>query len=125
MIKKHEVYTLAALLAILTIFMIQWGIRGAVHSLKEITVPDITGKPLGDALEVLSKSSLAIRKDGAEFNDKLPPAPSCARARKRVRSSAKERSSASPSPRAAKRSIFPTSPVSRFARRKSLCARTS
>lgn len=43
------------------------------HSKKEIVLPDITGKSLIEAVEELSPLGFGINKEGAEFNDNVPP----------------------------------------------------
>lgn len=52
--------------------MLNWAIKAAVHSQKDVTVPDLTGKSLQEALEMLSNHNLGIKKEGAEFNDTVP-----------------------------------------------------
>ena len=44
-----------------------------IHSKKEITLPDIKGKSLTEAVEELSASGLGLRKEGEEFSNSVPP----------------------------------------------------
>ncbi|MCL2390337.1 MAG: PASTA domain-containing protein, partial [Endomicrobia bacterium] len=44
-----------------------------IHSKKEITLPDIKGKSLAEAVEELSVSGLGLKKEGEEFSNSVPP----------------------------------------------------
>lgn len=72
MIKRSEWIALSALSLLFLAFMLNWAVKATVHSQKDVTVPDLTGKPLNEALEMLSSHNLGIKKEGAEFNDTVP-----------------------------------------------------
>lgn len=72
MIKKAEWIGLSALSLILLVFALNWAVKLAVHSQKDVVVPDMTGQSLYQALDVLSKLSLGLKQEGAEYNDKVP-----------------------------------------------------
>jgi eukaryotic-like serine/threonine-protein kinase len=59
-------------LAAFVFFVFQWGVEGAIHSRKTQAVPDLKGKSLSAALDVLSNLNLGIRKDGSEFDSSVP-----------------------------------------------------
>lgn len=72
MVKRSEWILLSAASVIFLAFMLNWAVKSAVHSQKDVIVPDLTGKPLSEALEILSNHNLGLKKDGAEFNDTVP-----------------------------------------------------
>src|SRR5688572_11977647 len=59
-------------LAAFVFFVFQWGVEGAIHSRKTLAVPDLNGKSLSSALDVLSNPNLSIRKDGSELDSSVP-----------------------------------------------------
>ena len=72
MIRKREGYILIAILAAVAVSTFDWAIKGAIHYKKDVLFPDLTGKSLNEALDLLTKSNLGLRKDGAESNDQVP-----------------------------------------------------
>ncbi|OGR83473.1 MAG: hypothetical protein A2902_05335 [Elusimicrobia bacterium RIFCSPLOWO2_01_FULL_64_13] len=72
MMRKIEWLMLSALLLAAAVFTADWAVKSAIHSSKDVTVPDVTGRPFLEALEVLSRQNLAVKKEGAEFNDAVP-----------------------------------------------------
>lgn len=56
----------------LTYFSLHWAMETIIHSRKEQIVPDIRGKSAMRAIEILSQTGLAIRKEGVEFDDSVP-----------------------------------------------------
>lgn len=61
-----------AFLGAAAFFSFDWAASALVHSRQELPVPDITKKPVDMALDVLSKSNLAIKKAGEEYEPSLP-----------------------------------------------------
>lgn len=59
-------------LALLAIFMLRWGIEGIVHSRRIQVVPDLRGKSLSGALDLLAPLDLGIKKEGTEFTTVAP-----------------------------------------------------
>ena len=59
-------------LGVLLFFMLQWAIEGAVHSRKTQVVPDLEGKSLAAALDILSPLHLGLEKAGTDFNASVP-----------------------------------------------------
>lgn len=57
---------------ILSVFMLNWAVKGAIHFQKDIIVPDLVNKSLNEALDILTQHNLGLKKEGAEFNDTLP-----------------------------------------------------
>ncbi|MFH2201849.1 MAG: PASTA domain-containing protein [Elusimicrobiota bacterium] len=97
--KKSRLYiweigiTLCVLLG-LGIFMLQWGFEGIVHSRGIQVTPDLTGKSLSGALDLIAPLKLSIMKEGTEFNNtvaigsilrQLPPAGTKVREGKAIR----------------------------------------
>lgn len=67
-----EVTGVMALLVALAFYMFRWGLEGAVHNRKVQIVPDLKGKSLSAALDLISPLNLAMRKEGVEFNSAVP-----------------------------------------------------
>lgn len=61
-----------ALAAGFCVFMLQWGLEGIIHSRKVQTVPDLKGRSLASALDMLAPLNLGLRKTGTEFNSAVP-----------------------------------------------------
>ncbi len=59
---------------ILTIACLDWALGALIHTRKEVTVPDLTKKPVSQALELLAKDNLALKQAGVEFAQDVPPA---------------------------------------------------
>src|SRR3989344_5883472 len=71
-LKKAEWFGLSALSLILLLFALNWAVKLAVHSQKDVVVPDLTSQSLYQALDVLSKLNLGLKQEGAEYNDQVP-----------------------------------------------------
>ena len=71
-LKKAEWVGLSALSLVILVFALNWAVKLAVHSQKDVVVPDLTGQSLYQALEVLSKLNMGLKQEGAETNDKVP-----------------------------------------------------
>ena len=59
-------------LGIVLFFMLQWAIEGAVHSRKTQVVPDLRGKSLSAALDILSPLHLGLEKTSSDFDASVP-----------------------------------------------------
>src|SRR5688572_18215018 len=70
--KKSEILLLSAVLLIVFGFIFNWALKGAIHYQKDVIVPDLMGKALPEALDILSSHNLGLKKEGAEFNDTVP-----------------------------------------------------
>ena len=62
MIRRIEWAILGVILLVLFGFTLNWAIKGAIHYQKDVLVPDLIGKPLTDALEILSQQNLGLKK---------------------------------------------------------------
>ncbi|MBI5201982.1 MAG: PASTA domain-containing protein [Elusimicrobia bacterium] len=74
---RGEVQVWEALLSMGTLlafsfFAFRWGIEGVVHARKVQIVPDLKGKPVSAALDLLAPLNIALRKEGEEFNNAVP-----------------------------------------------------
>lgn len=76
MVKKSvtavEIVVVLVVLGGLSLFGFRWAVEGLVHSRAVQTVPNITGKSIAGALELLAPFNLAIMKEGSEFNSQVP-----------------------------------------------------
>src|SRR5581483_3425234 len=68
----YEIAGAVALLGAFAFYMFRWGLEGAVHNRKVQIVPEVKGKPISAALDLISPLNLALRKEGVEFNNSVP-----------------------------------------------------
>lgn len=59
-------------LAIAGFYTFQWGLEGVIHSRKTHTVPDLKGRSLSAALDLVSPLNLGLKKEGIEYNSTVP-----------------------------------------------------
>ncbi len=50
-----------------------WVMGALIHTRKEVTVPDLTKKPVSQALDLLAQQNLAAKQAGVEFAQEVPP----------------------------------------------------
>lgn len=67
-----EVLFVGALLAAFSYVVLRWGIEGVVHNRKTQVVPDMKGRSISAALDMLGSLNLGLMKDGAEFDNSVP-----------------------------------------------------
>lgn len=72
MVGRWEMIGIALVLAGLALYLFQWALEGAIHSRGAQTVPDLKGKSVTAALEMLSALNLGLKKESAEFNSSVP-----------------------------------------------------
>ncbi len=71
-IRWLEIAGVSTLLVLFAFYMFRWGLEGAVHNRKPQIVPDLKGKSISAALDMISPLNLAMRKEGVEFNSNVP-----------------------------------------------------
>lgn len=76
-IKGRRVLTVEVIISVIVLaafafFMLRWGIEGAVHHRDIQVVPDLNGRSLRGALDMLAPRKLALMKEGSEFNGTVP-----------------------------------------------------
>lgn len=71
-LKLWEVLAVGAVAALLAVFMLRWAMEGAVHNRKPQTVPDIKGRSLQAALDMLGPLNIGLMKTGTEFDNSVP-----------------------------------------------------
>lgn len=64
---------LGAVAGLCVMVSLHWVVSGFLHSRKVVDVPDLTGKSLEQALDLVSPLELALSKEGVQFDDRLPP----------------------------------------------------
>jgi len=67
-----KIFGIGIILIVLIYFSFSWTMESVVHQRKEVIVPDIKGKSVVKALEILSQNKLAMQLVGYEFNDSVP-----------------------------------------------------
>jgi len=50
-----------------------WALSALIHTRKEVPVPDLTNKPVSQALGLLAQQNLAIKQAGVEFSPNVAP----------------------------------------------------
>jgi len=73
-VKKWVIVLLVlAFFAALILVSIDWVAGALVHSRKEVSVPDLTKKPVSQAISLLAAQNLALKQAGVEFAQNVPP----------------------------------------------------
>jgi len=72
LITRAEFFVSVVLLAAFAIFMLVWGIEGAIHNRPIQIVPDLKGRSISGVLDMLAPLKLSILKNGSEFNSAVP-----------------------------------------------------
>lgn len=72
LIKKWTPYIGFAAAASVMYWSFDWAIGAAVHSRRVGMVPDITGKSVQEALNLLSQSHLGLTKEGEQYDKRFP-----------------------------------------------------
>jgi beta-lactam-binding protein with PASTA domain len=73
--EKAQYWEMAAVGAVLlgfSFWTINWGMEGLVHNRKTQTVPELKGRSLAAALDMLSPMNIGLRKTGVEFDASVP-----------------------------------------------------
>ena len=68
----HKLCILVVLSIVFGYLLFNWIISAAIHSRKEVIVPDIKGELIFDALSLVSSFNLGLKMEGEEFNQDLP-----------------------------------------------------
>ena len=71
-VRMWEMAFSAVVLAVFAVFALHWAAEGLVHNRQVQIVPDLKGKPVSAALDLLAPVNLALRKEGEEFNNAVP-----------------------------------------------------
>jgi serine/threonine-protein kinase len=71
-VRSWEAVGVGLALAAAVFALLQWGIAGVVHERKTQTMPDLKGRSLSSALDMLSPLNIGLRKEGTEFNNSVP-----------------------------------------------------
>jgi len=72
MIKKWGPYVLLVLVAFVGYFAFDWAVGAVIHSRKVVQVPDLSAKPVNDALNLLAPLGLGLEKEGEQFDKRFP-----------------------------------------------------
>jgi serine/threonine-protein kinase len=67
-----EMGAVTGLLIVIAYFGVNWGLEGLVHSRKPQTIPDLKGRSLSAALDLLAPLNVGLRKTGVEFDASVP-----------------------------------------------------
>lgn len=68
-----EIVFLLLLLFLLGLFGINQIMTVLVHSRKSVMVPNLTGKTIEEAVDILSEENLYLKKDAEQYNSSIPP----------------------------------------------------
>jgi len=73
MSKKTKLITIFIITGIFVLLILfNWILSAVIHNRKEVPVPSITGKSVVDALDIVSKYNLNLKKVASEFHPDLP-----------------------------------------------------
>ena len=72
--KIIEIGFVGLIIILAVYFALNWVIGTVVHKRTEVLVPQLNGKSLALAMEILYPLKLGIIKDGDEYNSQIPPA---------------------------------------------------
>jgi serine/threonine-protein kinase len=67
-----EMAAVGAVLLAFSYWAINWGMEGLVHNRKTVSVPDLKGRSLAAALDMLAPLNIGLRKTGVEFDASVP-----------------------------------------------------
>ncbi|MFI5347381.1 MAG: PASTA domain-containing protein [Elusimicrobiota bacterium] len=67
-----EMAAVGAVLLAFSYWAINWGMEGLVHNRKTVSVPDLKGRSLAAALDMLAPLNIGLRKTGVEFDATVP-----------------------------------------------------
>ncbi len=73
-VRAWEAVGVGLILAAMAFALLQWGIEGVVHNRRTETLPDLKGRSLPAALDLLASLNIGLRKEGSEFNSAVPMA---------------------------------------------------
>ncbi len=66
-------FVIVAVFAVTALLSLDWVMGALVHTRKEVQVPDLTKKPVSQALGLLAAQNLALKQAGVEFAQNVPP----------------------------------------------------
>ncbi len=72
-IRKWGPYLLLALMGIASYMAFDWAVGALIHNRKVVSVPDLSSKPVNEALNILSSLGLGLEKEGEQFDKRFPP----------------------------------------------------
>lgn len=72
MIKPIRPILLTAAVFVLLYVAFQWAMEAAMHSRQVVMVPDLAGKSLGKAVDLLSAAKLGLLKESEQFDKRYP-----------------------------------------------------
>ncbi len=72
LVTRTEFFISVLVIAAFAIFMLAWGIEGAIHSRPVQIVPDLKGRSISGVLDMLAPLKLSLIKSGSEFNSSVP-----------------------------------------------------
>jgi len=71
-VRKWVPYLLAVVAVMILYYSFDWAVGAVIHNRQVVTVPDLTGKTISEALNILSAQHLALTKDGEQFDKSFP-----------------------------------------------------
>ncbi|HBU69059.1 MAG TPA: hypothetical protein DEE98_01605 [Elusimicrobia bacterium] len=69
---KLKTAALSAAGLVVLYFLFNWVMSAAIHSRKQVMVPDLLGKSLNESISLLSSANLGLKKEGEEYDQSLP-----------------------------------------------------
>lgn len=72
LVRPWEAVAAVLALLVLAYFLFQWGLEGVIHSRRTQTVPDLKGRSISAALDMVSTLNMGLRKEASEFDSSVP-----------------------------------------------------
>jgi len=67
-----EIAAFGAVFLAVAFWAVNWGLEGLIHNRKTQTMPDLKGRSLSAALDLLAPLNIGLRKTGVEFDASVP-----------------------------------------------------
>jgi eukaryotic-like serine/threonine-protein kinase len=69
---RTKIAVFAALGLVFLFIVFNWAMSSFIHSKKQVLVPDLNGKSIGQCLTLLAPLNLGLKKQGEEYNEMVP-----------------------------------------------------
>ncbi len=71
-VRSWEAIGVGFAVAVAVFALMQWGIAGVIHDRQTQTMPELKGRSISAALDMLAPLNIGLRKESAEFNNAVP-----------------------------------------------------
>ena len=71
-LKQGLRYVVLLSVLLLLYWMLDWGIEAVIHSRKVVVVPEISGRTVAQAMDLLTPTKLGLIKEGEQYDREAP-----------------------------------------------------